>query len=308
MDKVLIAGKKIELQKISEAIKRNLWLGLLAEFDLYQFQLNSQNLLLLVAKAAGKYSPTQYKNIAQRIDIATSMSAVFYFENMRTYERDRLVDRKVYFVVNSKFAFVPTLLANRRLSKTEIPTILLPSSQYLLLCYLQGKITDTIILKEVGDIILYKYPTLAKSAQQLASLGLAKFDFSGRGTKKLQFARNKKELWEKALPHLSSPIKKIGYTNEIICNGLIGGIDALSHYSMLAGEDIPTRVLSIEEGKTFAKDISSIEDLQRIEIWKYPAIASNGYVDKLSLYLSLRDDKDPRVEKELEIMITEMPW
>ena len=52
MDKILIAGKNIELQKISETIKRNLWLGLLAEFDLYQFQLNSQNLLLLVAKTA----------------------------------------------------------------------------------------------------------------------------------------------------------------------------------------------------------------------------------------------------------------
>lgn len=308
MDKVLIAGQIIGLRKISEAIKRNLWLGLLAEFELYQFQLNSQDLLLLIAKTPDKYSPTQYKNIAQRIDIATSMSAVFYFDNMRTYERDRLVDKEVYFIVNSKFAFVPTLLANRRLSKTEIPTILLPSSQYLLLCYLQGKINDTIILKEIEDIILYKYPTLAKSAQQLAALGLAKFDFSDRGTKKLQFTRNKKELWEKALPHLSSPIKKIGYTNEIISNGLIGGINALSHYSMLAGEDIPTRVLGIEEGKTFAKDISSIEDLQRIEIWKYPAIASNGYVDKLSLYLSLRDDKDPRVEKELETMINKMPW
>lgn len=308
MDKILIAGQNIELQKISESIKSNLWLGLLAEFAIYQFQLKSQDLLLLAAKSSDKYSPTQYKNIAHRIEIATSMSAVFYFDNMRTYERDRLVDKEVYFVVNSKFAFVPTLLANRRLSKTEIPTMLLPSSQYLLLSYLQGKINDTIILKEIEDIILYKYPTLAKSAQQLAALGFAKFDFSGSGTKTLQFTKNKQDLWEKALPHLSSPIKKFGYTNEVICNGLIGGVDALSHYSMLAGEDIPTRVLSIEEGKIFAKDISSIEDLQRIEIWKYPAIANDGYVDKLSLYLSLREDKDPRVEKELETMISEMPW
>jgi len=31
-------------------------------------------------------------------------------------------------------------------------------------------------------------------------------------------------------------------------------------------------------------------------------------VDKLSLYLSMKDDPDPRIEKELEIMIEEMKW
>ena len=29
-------------------------------------------------------------------------------------------------------------------------------------------------------------------------------------------------------------------------------------------------------------------------------IGQQGYVDRLSLYLSLREDRDPRVEKELE--------
>jgi hypothetical protein len=31
-------------------------------------------------------------------------------------------------------------------------------------------------------------------------------------------------------------------------------------------------------------------------------------VDKLSLYLSMKDEPDARIEKELEIMIEEMKW
>ena len=35
-------------------------------------------------------------------------------------------------------------------------------------------------------------------------------------------------------------------------------------------------------------------------------IGQHEYVDRLSLYLSLRDDNDPRVEKELENIINEI--
>lgn len=49
-----------------------------------------------------------------------------------------------------------------------------------------------------------------------------------------------------------------------------------------------------------------------VEAWKYPALVmqENGkqYVDKLSLYLSLQDDNDPRVEGELERLINEIIW
>lgn len=40
-----------------------------------------------------------------------------------------------------------------------------------------------------------------------------------------------------------------------------------------------------------------------IEVWKYLPLGKDGYVDKLSLYLTLMEDLDPRVEKELEIML-----
>jgi hypothetical protein len=35
---------------------------------------------------------------------------------------------------------------------------------------------------------------------------------------------------------------------------------------------------------------------------------NNQFVNKLSLYLSMKDEPDPRIEKELEIMIEETKW
>ena len=49
-----------------------------------------------------------------------------------------------------------------------------------------------------------------------------------------------------------------------------------------------------------------------IEAWKYPPVAKMNetphWVDKLSLFISLRDDDDPRVEGEVERLLNEMKW
>ena len=39
-----------------------------------------------------------------------------------------------------------------------------------------------------------------------------------------------------------------------------------------------------------------------------PFLSNHNVVDKLSLYLSMKDEPDARIEKELEIMIEEMKW
>ena len=49
----------------------------------------------------------------------------------------------------------------------------------------------------------------------------------------------------------------------------------------------------------------SFEDTQRIEIWQYPPLVNSAYIDKWSLYLTLKNDNDPRVDKEIEIMMDE---
>lgn len=308
MDNIRIAGKSIRLERPTTDISNMLWLGLLAEFDIYQFAMNDSQLLLLCAKENTSYPPLQRSKIAQRIEALTQIPAVFYSDNMPTYERDRLVNNGVYFVVSDKFAYLPTLLSNRRLSSRAISKQLLPSTQYLLLLHLQQNSLDGKSLNDIAEITPYKYATIAKSVQQLNALGLVELSIDSSRRKRLHFMLSNHELWERAQSHLINPIKQIGYLAEPLKEGFVGGVEALSYYSMLAGEDVPTKIFTLDEAKRLGLKTSLMEDLQRIEVWKYPPIASDGYVDKLSLYLTLKDDTDPRVEKELETIINEMPW
>ena len=309
MKEITIAGQQIELRNLSKQDQKGLWLELIANFKMMQFDFNGQVMLLLVAKGEMDYTNVQRRKISERIESVKHIPAVFYFDNLLTYERDRLVEQGVYFIVADKFAFVPTLIINRLSTKSEIKELFYPSTQYILLYHLQIESLDGLSLKELEDKVPYKYKTIAKSIKQLEALGLVSLE--GSRNKKLVFELSGKELWDKASTNLIDPIKSIEYTSDVFPEGDIGGISALSHYSMLAPEDVPTRVLTAEwvrEHKYSIPELHSFEDTQRIEIWKYPPSGTSGYVDKLSLFLTLKDDNDPRVEKEIAIMMNKIKW
>ena len=244
MKEITIAGQQIELRNLSKQDQKGLWLELIANFKMMQFDFNGQVMLLLVAKGEMDYTNVQRRKISERIESIKHIPAVFYFDNLLTYERDRLVEQGVYFIVADKFAFVPTLIINRLSTKSEIKELFYPSTQYILFYHLQIESLDGLSLKELEDKVPYKYKTIAKSIKQLEALGLVSLE--GSRNKKLVFELSGKELWDKASTNLIDPIKSIEYTSDVFPEGDIGGISALSHYSMLVPEDVPTRVLTAE--------------------------------------------------------------
>jgi hypothetical protein len=94
-------------------------------------------------------------------------------------------------------------------------------------------------------------------------------------------------------------------------NFSISGINALSHYSHLNPEQYETMAIWEKTFSELSMQYNEIEGIYKIEIWKYPAfmpgMSANKIVDKLSLFLSLKNEPDARVEKELEILIENMP-
>lgn len=306
MDKITVIGKDIDIIPIKESDNKKLWPGITVTFNIYTFSYNGLELILLKSKEDISYTPLQQRKIAERIEGILQLPSVFYFDNLPTYERDRLVAQGVYFIVGNKFAYMPNLYANRRLGNhVEAGKKLVPSAQYILLFHLQSSNLNGNSLKDLEKITPYKYATISKAIQQLRAKGLVETEKVGRSDSLLKFDSDPRATWDKAQPYLTCPVKKVVYFPQEINEGEIGGISALSHYTMLAPENIPTRVFTKFENLL----TSTYEDIQRIEIWKYPPIIKQeGYVDKLSLFLSLKDDKDPRVEKELEIMINQMSW
>ena len=97
---------------------------------------------------------------------------------------------------------------------------------------------------------------------------------------------------------------------------LIAGMTALERYTLIAADPVPTFALwqkeyraRVEQGDIVGCEGPDEAEAQ-IECWAYDPgrLAYGDGVDRLSLYLSLRNTADERVQKELRALLEGVEW
>jgi len=157
--------------------------------------------------------------------------------------------------------------------------------------------------------------TISRAVKELLSFKI--ITVVGLKEKSIRFIFKGKDLWFKILPILRSPVRDIWFVDQIMKDNLfrIGGETALSSYTMLAGSNLKTYVVGKDEFRSM-KELGSLKNLDKkngdykIEVWLYnPVILSQQKeVDKLSLFLSFKDEDDERTVRALQDLINEIQW
>jgi hypothetical protein len=158
---------------------------------------------------------------------------------------------------------------------------------------------------------------LTKVKDELEATGICRTSRMGRSIV-LEFTAKGRNLWETVQPILSSPVKKTLWVrwDQPGHPALVAGLTALSRKTIMADDRLPTYALlsatfqaNLERG--LYNGCRGPEDANlRLESWSYNPLlfSDNGMVDPLSLFLSLRDFHDERVQQQIEILIDQMPW
>ena len=310
---ISIAGKNYVLENIDGQILRQIWVEARTAFHFYSCNFKGNELLLLEPKSSQKYTPRKLRLTARRLNGLLGKDVVFIFETLPYVERNRLIEQDVFFVVSGKYAFLPNLLIAVRETEPVKREKLTAAAQWLLLAYLQGVEVNHKTAKEMEHLTPFQYVTLTRAFRLLEGLELCSIETGDDKYKRIRFDTDKKALFERSKKHLVHPVKQRWYCDEIKNNELykLAGISALSHYSALNPDGTMTIALTTEQWKNRNEDdflnVNPIEGDCCVEIWQYPPIPTDKrYVDKLSLALSLQNDHDPRVEKEVELMIEQL--
>lgn len=159
--------------------------------------------------------------------------------------------------------------------------------------------------------------TVTLALNELESADLGEVFRNGR-ERCIRFAESPRDTWSKALPLLRSPVTKRLYVEALHgeAPGICAGVSALAQCTMLAQPDHPILAFSKDEWTALRKAQHIIElpapepNALEFEVWSYaPSLfAKDGMVDRLSLYLSLKEIQDERVEAALEEMMKGFPW
>jgi len=230
------------------------------------------------------------------------------FHKMPSYNRARLAAQSINFVIPNTQIFIPSLMiaTNKAASTAPLSKTLSPSAQVLLLYYFYNDLND-FSYNMLQEHFAMPYPTICRAIENLKKTGLC--SIVGTRNKTIHFNENKPELFHQAENFLKSPITKTVYAEQPPKQAVKSGISALSAYSMINTDEFEHVAISKE---TF-KDLKeySMEDHYlpvHIEIWSYnPTLfADDDIADKISLYLSMKNDSDERVQHELNQMLQEL--
>ncbi len=317
MKTVIISGRPIELKERSKAQMKGISIGNSLSYKFFDGDFHG--LSLLFAEPKGNIpSPRILSITANELTEKFGLPVVFILDECPAYERQRLIDKEVYFVVSDKYAHLPMLVANERLRKTKLAKGLTPVAQFLLLFHLQVESLEGRAARDMEKKVPYSYASITLGITCLADLGICQKLADGSKRKVLHFHEKGRQLWDNVQSLLFDPVEQRLYCDEFLSEEHfpVCGINALAHYTMLNPDSEKMIMMSAKQLRELTSSGALIRPNEYdgdvlIEAWKYPPVVKEetpNWVDKLSLALSLREDSDPRVEGEIERLIDEMGW
>ena len=310
----------VQLQSIEKIV--NAPFVLTARYRFYKLRLLGSVFLLVESKDGNEITPAEYKKHVELFRKTTGKDVIIVLNRCTAFFRKRLINYKLPFIMPGKQMYLPDLMIDLRehFSKArQEQGHLSPSAQVSVLYNLQKGLPQPFTPVKLETVCGYTKMTMTRAVDELAGHGLCRTEKKGKN-KLVWFNYQARELWEKALPLLRTPIKKVLYINKFPENKvgafIESGINALSEITMISPDRIPVYAtgrdgLKILLRQKFIKIVELSEDaLLQLEVWSYnPALLSEGrFVDNLSLYLSMKDIHDERIQSALDEIMRVFPW
>jgi len=287
---------------------------------LFEVKILETTCILALDQSEQEQSPAVIRKHMDQIRTKYEKEIVYVRSQVSAYNRKRLIENKVSFIIPGNQMFLKDLgidLREHFKTRRIQPVSLAPSTQVVVI-YLSIKNEGTVVTPaEIAKHLGYSAMSMTRAFDELEALGIGEFSNQGR-ERRLQFMGEKLSIWKKVLPFLQSPVKKRFYIKTEYKGqpGPLSGLSALAHYSMIAEPQNPVFAFCSKAWKTFCQNHNfnlipfQEPDTCEIEIWSYDPLlfGKNDIVDRLSLYVSLKDNKDERVESALDRMVKEIKW
>ena len=300
-------------------------------YKIYKTELYNSEIILAALKTDEGLSIQKTEKTINQIKSILNKKVIVVLENIQAFNRKRLIEKNINFIVPAKQMYLPDLLVDLRESFTSPKTKkknekLLPSAQLLLIYHIihrdeEWKLEEQ-SFKEIAKKLDYTPMAITNAIENLKYHNLV--EVRGEKEKFIRFRHSRSKLWNIAYQQnlLESPVLKSVYVDEIP-KGMVllqSNESALPEYTNL--NPGKTLYYAIEKSVFYALQKSNAlvnpnvyEGRYVLEIWKYNPLTLVGglsddlaAVDPLSLYLSVIDGKDERLEMALEQLIKTHVW
>lgn len=280
----------------------------------------SRAMVFVLDSADDEPTPGTLRKHLDSVQRIADQGVVYVRGTMSAYSRRRLIGEGVAFVVPGRQVYLPGMGIDLR-ERFERPKPsrerFRPATQAVLLWALLRREEGLSGGRAVARTLGFSPMTLSRAMDEIEAAGLAKRVEAGR-ERALRWTGTCREIWERAQERLADPVQARHLVRhaQAALPGPRAGISALSACTMLGEPDTPVCAMH-GSGWTAYRDEHAAEaapfrelGVIEVEVWSYDPglLGTVDRVDPLSLYLSLRNDPDERVEKAVEEILEEVPW
>ena len=292
-------------------------------FQCSELELLGQPIVLAISRADSKQSLSEVRTWLDKVRAVAGQPAVYVTDALASYDRRRLIEQKVPFIVPGNQLYLPDLgLDLREYFRKRAPAAeaaLSPSAQAMLITALLRQPWEANWQpSKVAVALGYTPMTLSRVVKELTAAGLASAYTVGR-SRWLRMEHPPEQVWERAKPALRTPVRRTVWVagDSAVAShpGRLAGVSALARYSMLTEPKWPVYAMTGADWK--AATDAGVQELpepiagaQEWQLWTYsPALVPDAVtVDPLSLTLSLQDNADDRIQLALEELKGQLPW
>ncbi len=313
-----VLGVSLKVKKWSGDVRLPAYLR--DQYAFYQTKILEDEAVLMLVKGETEPSPVALAKHMLKVREKWEHDVIFLNEAASRVDRKRMMERKIPFVIPGNQMYLPILGMDLREHFKKIHTHregFSPSTQVLVLDAIYRRKENSYTPTESAKRFGYSIMTMSRAFDELEQAGIGEYTVRGK-ERCLQFPEMGKNLWEAALPHLKSPVRKmlyvLGYENKV--DTILSGFSALAVYTDLAEPE--NRILAIDHGdRKLILQSPNLEVVNQpepgaveIELWSYPPalFARDNLADRLSLFLSLEAKGDERIEAAKEQLLEEMKW
>lgn len=252
---------------------------------------------------------------------------VLVLGTLPAYGVKRLVKERVPFLVPGQQVFLPRNIVHLRgdPAASTMPgntedSPLTARTQAFLLYHLERQSLAQQTQIRIAKMLGWPAMAVSRAVRELQQRRLC-YTLPGGRSNPLAIERGR-ALWDRALPLLVSPVKARRFVRILKPEVLAAevreaGLSALSRYTMINADPVVVFAIYQREVARLAQRGVLQQRPYRepgdviVELWRYePAFLTTDAraVDRLSLYLSLKDSPDERVQGALKELLEGVPW
>ncbi|WP_422484770.1 MarR family transcriptional regulator [Gudongella sp. DL1XJH-153] len=261
----------------------------------------------------------QLQKHMKQIKNLTDLQIVLFYKDITRYRRKSLIENRIAFVIEDGQMYLPFLGLDLKKAQEhvedKVKSFTIPAQiAYLYFLYHKEEVVNT---TEFAKKLGFNKMTASRALNNLYHANLITYQIGGMTGRSKEYKRiPDPDYFLRGRDYLKTPVRRIIYTKKKPLGALAAGMDALAGLSMINPPGHPIRAIDrnklnkeqveIVKNKDLIKDTKLVE----LELWDYdPGLFSNNHhVDLLSLYASLKEETDERVEQALEEVLRGEPW